>query len=176
MKNNLILIGYMGCGKSSVGERLSEVLSLPFLDTDRLIEKEAGCSIKEIFARKGEEDFRGRETRCLKELLEKKTRGTVISVGGGLPLREENRKLLKELGEVIYLKASPATIFERLKTDTTRPLLQVENPQKEIELMLKKREGFYQEAAGTVLWVDDKSIEQITEEIRRQCGNENSGD
>ena len=101
LKNNLILIGYMGCGKSSVGHQLSDFFSAPFLDTDQLIEKKEGCSIKEIFSRQGEEAFREMETECLKELLNQRIQGTIISVGGGLPLREENRKLLNRLGQVI---------------------------------------------------------------------------
>ena len=178
LKNNLILIGYMGCGKSSVGHQLSDFFSAPFLDTDQLIEKKEGCSIKEIFSRQGEEAFREMETECLKELLNQRIQGTIISVGGGLPLREENRKLLNRLGQVIYLKATPKTLFERLKGDTARPLLQVEDPQKHIQNMLEKREEFYQDAARMVIQVDGKSFGQIVKEISRieEKENENSGD
>ena len=115
MKSNIILIGYMGCGKSTIGRKMAEVLSVPFLDTDQWIEEREGITISEIFSTKGEAYFRDLETECLKELLRKEDfsyageetekgkeytekRRKVISVGGGLPVREENQKLLKQLG------------------------------------------------------------------------------
>ena len=96
---NVILIGFMGAGKTTVGERYGKKHGLPMVDTDWLIEERAGMTISEIFARKGEEEFRKTETAVLQALLSD-TQEKVISVGGGLPLREENRKLLKQLGTV----------------------------------------------------------------------------
>ncbi len=164
-KNNLILIGYMGCGKTSVGSCLARTGHRSFLDTDKLIEEKSGISINQIFEKQGEEAFRDMETDCLKELLEKKTEATVISVGGGLPLREKNRGLLSRLGKVIYLRARPETIYERVKTDTTRPLLKTPDPEKRIREMLKNREPYYRDAAEVVIEVDNKSIKELIEEI-----------
>lgn len=164
MKNNIILIGYMGCGKSSVGVRLSKKQKVPFLDTDQWIEKKQGTAISEIFARKGEEAFRDMETECLKTLLGE-TKGSVISVGGGLPVREVNRELLKQLGHVIYLKANPETIYERIKGDTTRPLLQTSDPQGKIVEMLTSREDKYMAAAKSIVEVDGKTYMEIIQEI-----------
>ena len=185
MKNNIILIGYMGCGKSTIGRQMAEVFRMPLMDTDSLIEEKEGICISEIFAVKGESYFRDLETECLKSLLEETKNiemkepertadGTsatnkkcIISVGGGLPVREENQKLLKQLGLVIYLKAKPDTIYGRLKGDTSRPLLQTENPLQKIKDMLNYREEKYQAAAHQVIDVDGKGIREIIEEIGR---------
>ena len=170
LKNNLILIGYMGCGKSSVGKKIAEAAGLNFLDTDALIEEKEGCSISQIFATRGEAYFRVLETQCIQELLEEKQKGNgslqLISVGGGLPVREENRTLLKQLGVVIYLKATEETIYQRLKGDTTRPLLQGENQIQKIKDMMAQRESKYMDAANYVVAVDEKTIDEVVEEIK----------
>ena len=164
MRNNYILIGYMGCGKSTIGKKMSEILNIKLVDTDAWIEKQQGMTISEIFATKGEGFFRDLETGALKELLEEKEL-MVISVGGGLPVREENRSLLQQLGQVIYLKAEPETIYNRVKGDTTRPLLQTENPMEKIREMLGQREEKYQVAADKIVTVDDKDLSEILDEI-----------
>lgn len=173
----------MGCGKSTIGRRMAEMFQMSLVDTDSWIEEKEGISISEIFAVKGEAYFRDLETKCLKSLLEETNniknenserilsdgsntiRKSIISVGGGLPVREENQKLLKQLGLVIYLKAKPDTIYERLKGDTTRPLLQTENFLQKIKDMLNDREKKYQAAAHQVIDVDGKGIQEIIEEI-----------
>ena len=167
LKNNIILVGFMGSGKSSVGEALARECNMTFLDTDAWIEKNNQVTISEIFAIKGENYFRKLETKCLEELLmEDNKKGMVISVGGGLPVREENRKLLKQLGKVWYLKATEETIYQRLKTDTTRPLLQGDNPRVKIKDLMSSREDKYLAAANYVVLVDDKTILQIVDEIK----------
>ena len=164
------MIGYMGCGKSSVGKEIAQSTNSLFLDTDAWIEEKEQMTISDIFASKGESYFRDLETECLKELLEERIHvlesKNVLSVGGGLPLKEENRKLLSQLGSVIYLKASPDTIYNRLKDDTSRPLLQGENPKKKIMEMMAVREEKYQDAANLVIDVDGKTIAEIVEEIK----------
>lgn len=166
---NVILIGFMGSGKTTVGFRLSYRLRKPVIDTDKEIEREEQRSIAEIFAREGEAYFRDRETMCLQKLL-RTVKEQIISVGGGLPLREENRKLLRELGQVFYLQASAETIYERVKHDTTRPLLQGDDPQGKIRTMLAERDGYYRDAADVVINVDGKSFEQILDEIEKAAG------
>ena len=109
--NNVILVGYMGCGKTTVGIRLSYRLKIPFLDTDKKIEKDHNCVISDVFATLGEETFRNWETESLVKLC-KNNAAYVISTGGGMVLREENRRLLKKLGTVIYLRAKPEIFSE----------------------------------------------------------------
>lgn len=158
--SNIILIGFMGCGKSTVGIRLSYKLRRIVEDTDKLIEKKAGVSIKEIFATKGEQAFREMETECLVDLLSSKEE-KIISTGGGLPMRKENHPLLKQLGTVVYLRISPECVWERLKNDTTRPLLQCEAPLAKIKELLTKRAPVYEEAADIIFDVDGKDMEQV---------------
>lgn len=168
---NVILIGFMGSGKTSVGLKLSYRLRRTVIDTDKEIEKEEQRSIAEIFAAEGEAYFRDRETACLRKLLEHAD-GQIISVGGGLPLREENRKFLKKLGQVFYLRAGAETIYERVKNDTARPLLQGEDPQGKIRAMLAERDGLYREAADVMIDVDGKDFAQILSEIEEQTAQE----
>lgn len=164
---NVILIGFMGCGKTTVGLKLSYRLRRSIIDTDKEIEREEKRTISEIFATDGEPYFRDRETACLQKLTES-TNNQIISVGGGLPMREENRRLLHELGQVFYLCAKGETIYERVKDDTTRPLLQVEDPLAKIETLLQERDPYYRAAADVVIAVDGKSFEEILSEIEEK--------
>ncbi len=168
MKNekNLVLIGFMGSGKTSVGVKLSYKLRMPVEDTDKLIERREGKSIRQIFEEEGEEAFRKKETELLGELAEKQGR-VIYSVGGGTPVREENRKLLRQLGTVVYLQISPETVYERLKGDTTRPLLQCENPLEKIRELIENRKEAYESCADIVIAVDSLDMEEILERI---CG------
>ncbi len=161
---NVILIGFMGCGKSTVGLRLSYRLRRTIIDTDREIEKEEHRTISEIFAADGEAYFRDRETAILRKLRQS-ANNQIISVGGGLPVRKENRALLHELGQVFYLRAEGGTIYERVKDDKTRPLLQVDDPLKKIETLIEERDPCYRESADVVITVDGKSFSQILDEI-----------
>lgn len=164
---NVILIGFMGCGKTTVGLKLSYRLRRTVIDTDKEIEREEKRSISDIFASDGEGYFRDRETACLKKLMEN-LGNQIISVGGGLPMREENRRLLHELGQVFYLRASAETIYDRVKHDTTRPLLQGDDPKNKIRTLLDERDTYYREAADIIVDVDNKEFEQILDEIVRQ--------
>lgn len=163
---NVILIGFMGCGKTTVGLRLSYRLRRAVIDTDKEIEKEEKRAISDIFATDGEPYFRDKETACLQKLIER-TGNQIISVGGGLPLREENRRLLHELGQVFYLCAKGETIYERLKDDTTRPLLQGGDPLTKIGTLLRERDPYYRDAADVVITVDGKSFSEILDEIEK---------
>lgn len=165
--SNVILIGYMGCGKSTVGKRLSYRLKMPYVDTDKMIEVKEENTISEIFAQKGEAAFRDMETECVRSLYELK-QDYVIAVGGGLPMREVNRELMNKLGTVVYLRAKPDTIYERLKDDTTRPLLQGENPQGKIRDMIAQRGPVYEMAADCIIDVDEKSFNEIINEIEKE--------
>ena len=168
MKNekNLVLIGFMGSGKTSVGLKLSYKLKMPVEDTDKLIERREGKSIRQIFEEEGEEVFRKKETELLGELADRQGR-VIYSVGGGTPVREENRKLLRQLGTVVYLQISPETVYERLKGDTTRPLLQCENPLEKIRELMESRKEAYESCADIIIAVDLLDMEEILEQI---CG------
>lgn len=163
-KKNIILIGFMGCGKTSTGLKLSYRLQTPVEDTDKLIEQREGRTISSIFAEDGEAYFRDLETALLKEISERNYI-RIISVGGGTPVRLENRALLKECGTVIYLRIRPETVYERLKGDNTRPLLQCENPLERIRDLLASREDAYEECADIIIDVDKKNTEQIVTEL-----------
>lgn len=164
MRDNIILIGFMGSGKSSVGVRLSYQMKRTMIDTDKWIEQKHKRTVSEIFAHSGEASFRDMETDCLKELIRQADK-QIISVGGGLPLRKENHGLLKELGVVLYLKVTPETVYQRLKADTTRPLLQVEDPEKKIRTLLEERAPIYEACADIVLDVSELSFDEILEQI-----------
>lgn len=167
MKNkNIVLIGFMGSGKSTVGIRLSYYMRRPVEDTDKLIERKQGRKISEIFATDGEAYFRQLETQLLQELKDK-LQYHIISVGGGTPVREENRELLKQLGTVVYLRVRPETVYSRLKHDTTRPLLQCDNPLERIEQLLAERKEAYESCADLILDVDSMSMEEILETIEK---------
>ncbi len=165
-KNNIVLIGFMGSGKTSNGIALSYKLKKPFLDTDHRIEQLEKCKISELFENRGEAYFRDAETECLKKLLED-TDDSIISVGGGTPLREENRLLLRKLGYVVYLRVRPETVMARLKGDTTRPLLQGEDPEGRIRSLMESRKEAYEDAADIILDMDDyKNREGVNAIVR----------
>lgn len=166
--NSIVLIGYMGAGKSSVAFSLARECGLTFLDTDARIAALCGMSISDIFKEYGEPYFRDRETRLLKSLKEEGFKG-ILSTGGGMPLKEENRQLMKNLGTVFYLKAKPSTIAERLSHDTSRPLLAGAKDQAEKEQriadMLAGREPAYEDAADVVIDTDEQSVQEIVDKI-----------
>lgn len=161
---NIILIGFMGSGKSSVGVRLSYRLRRTITDTDKMIERLNQMTISEIFERLGEEEFRQMETQCLERLLQE-PEVQIISAGGGLPMRERNRELLKQLGTVVYLRVTAETVCMRLASDTTRPLLQGENPEEKVRKLLKERSGMYESAADVIIDVDEKDFDKVLDEI-----------
>ncbi|MCC8028131.1 MAG: shikimate dehydrogenase [Clostridium sp.] len=168
-KQNLIFIGFMGAGKTSVGEAYARACNMPLIDTDQRIEEAAGMAISRIFAEQGEEAFRKLETGVLEELLAN-TEGAVISVGGGLPLREENRILLKKLGTVVYLDVSPDTVMARIGSDVSdRPMLQGRDVRERITGLLAYRRPVYLEASHVIVDVNGRSVDEIVEEIRRRA-------
>lgn len=168
-RQNLVLIGFMGSGKTSVGIKLSYRLQMPVEDTDKLIERREGRSISEIFADDGEEYFRQLETELLEELAAKGG-SRIYSVGGGAPVREENRGLLKRIGRVVYLRVSPETVYERLKNDSARPLLQCGDPLSRIRQLMEERRGAYEACADIVIDGDGKDLEEILKKIEEETG------
>ncbi len=163
--NNIILIGYMGAGKTSVGRELALLENKVFMDTDMAIEKRAGKRIRDIFALEGEAYFRDLETKILEEMLENLS-DAVISAGGGLPITEKNRLLLKKLGKVIFLKVKAETVMKRLERDTTRPLLQDHNKLTKIKDMLRLRNPIYESVSDMIMETDQLGCEEIAARIR----------
>lgn len=162
---NIILVGFMGSGKSTIGRELGQLLSYPLIDTDSVVEEQEQISISDIFSLKGEDYFRDCETAAVKRLLGTCLDHHIIATGGGLPLREENRKLLKKLGYVVWLDATPDSILERTSRTNNRPLLQTENPRKTIEEMLEKRHSIYKDVAHLRLQTTGLSISETAHGI-----------
>ena len=161
---NIILVGFMGTGKSVVGKLLAKKLNRDFVELDDKIEAKEKMPIKDIFEKKGEPYFRLVEKEVVREASQLKNK--VISAGGGAIVDEENFKNLKSSGAIICLKASPKTILKRTKNLKTRPLLNVPDPKKRIEELLQKREPYYSKADFSIE-TDNISIEQIVERISK---------
>ncbi|MCI8993551.1 MAG: shikimate kinase [Eubacterium sp.] len=157
------LIGFMGSGKSTVGSLAAKMGGVPFLDTDRIIEKEQEKTVADIFQEKGEAHFRELETQVLKQLSEKKK--GIVSCGGGIVLKEENIRIMKESGFLICLKAAPATILERVRYSTGRPKLNGHMNLEYISAMMDERQPFYDRAKAIVLETDTKSVRELAKEI-----------
>ena len=171
MQTNIALIGYMGTGKTVVGQLLAEKLGMKFIELDRLIEQEAGKSIPEIFQQDGEIGFRELEIEATKKIAREKY--CVIACGGGLVLNKINIDRLKEGARIVYLTASPRATLKRVSGQAgQRPLLEVENQLKTINEMLKFRKPFYERAADITIntskldadAVADKIIEKLRED------------
>ena len=155
-----------GSGKSTVGRQLSRRLQLPFFDSDHLIEQRLGCSIREFFAREGEAAFRDIEEQVIGDLA----RGpdAVVATGGGAVLREANRQHLREGGRVIYLRSTPEELHRRLRHDTQRPLLQVEDPLAKLRALYAERDPLYREAAHFQIETGRPSVPTLVNMILMQ--------
>lgn len=160
------LVGLPGSGKSTVGRHLARRLSLPFFDSDHVIEQQLGCSIREFFEREGEERFRDIEEAVLDEL----TQGapSVVSTGGGSVLRSANRQRLRERGQVVYLRSSPDEVFRRLRHDRNRPLLQVADPLQRLRDLYAVRDPLYRETAHFVIETGRPSVATLVNMVVMQ--------
>lgn len=160
------LIGLPGSGKSTVGRQLARRLQLSFYDSDRVIEERLDCSIKDFFAREGEERFRDVEASVIDELTQ--IPNAVLSTGGGAVLRSANRSNLRSRGQVIYLKSAPEELARRLKHDNHRPLLQVDDPLKRLRDLFAVRDPLYRETAHFVVETGRPSVATLVNMIVMQ--------
>ena len=167
---NIVLIGYRGSGKSSIGHILAARLGREFVDTDVLIVQEAGCTIKEIFDREGEAGFRTRETTAIRAAAARDN--LVIAVGGGAILRPENVVALKQNAKVVWLRARADILFQRIQADSatsqTRPNLTAAGGLEEVERLLAARMPFYEGAADFELDVEQQTIDTAAQRVLDQ--------
>jgi shikimate kinase len=165
MLKNIILTGFMGAGKTSVGTRLANDLAYTFVDTDALIEADQQTTIAEIFSTFGEPYFRDVESRIIRQVL--KDENQIISTGGGAVIRDENRAAFKKAGIVICLFARPEAILDRIRHETHRPLLQTPDPLAKVRELLDSREKFYRQA-DLVIDTSEKSVDDVISEIKER--------
>ena len=165
--NHVVIIGFMGSGKTRVGKQLSKDLGLPFVDLEKIITKRMNLSAREIFERFGEPYYRALETLALKQLIQDSER-KVISLGAGLPLQEQNEKYLRELGTVVYLKGSLATLKKRLEGSKKDPMLDGEDRDDKIKKLLKQRDPVYQKFADIQVTTGEVPFEELIKEIEEK--------
>lgn len=165
-KRNVILIGPMGVGKTTIGRLLARALKMEFRDSDREIERRTGVGIPLIFELEGEAGFRRREKAMIAELAARP--GLVLATGGGAVLDPENRRALSASGTVIYLHAEVPLLVERTARDSRRPLLQTADPEKRIRELLEQRDPLYREIADLVVDTGGKVVKSVVGEIVRR--------
>jgi len=167
MLENIVLIGLMGSGKTTIGKLLSQKFDLMLVDTDELIEKDAQMSINKIFSIHGEDFFRALESKVIERVSQ--SNGQIISTGGGAVENPINLNNLKSNGMIFYLKASPEVLYDRIKQNDSRPLLKNENPLLTLQNLLIKREKFYNQA-DYIIDTNTKNIDDIVKEIKLLSG------
>lgn len=164
---SVVLVGLPGSGKTTVGRQLARRLKLPFVDSDQVIEERLGCTIRDYFAREGEEAFRNVEQDVIDELTLRHV-DQVLSTGGGAVLRPKNRQHLHERSRVVYLRSYPEELFRRLRHDTSRPLLQVADPMAKLRELFEVRDPLYRETAHFVMETGRPSVSTLVNMITMQ--------
>lgn len=161
---SIYFIGFMGSGKTTIGRALSEKLEIPVYDTDEEIIRLTGKSVSELFDDLGEDGFRLLEVETLKSLP---ALDSIVTTGGGIILRRENREWMRDNGRVIYLQATPAEILKRIEGDQTRPLLKG-NKRIKVSQILEERMAFYEETAEITIDTTEKSVKAIIQELEQR--------
>ena len=156
--NHIVIIGFMGSGKTRVGKRLAKDFNLPFVDVDRVVSKKMNLTMKEIFDRFGEPFYRALETTVIKALIDDPEQ-KIISLGSGLPMQEQNEKYIKKLGTVVYLKGSYATLKKRLENSSSNPLIEGED---------KQRDPVYAKFADVEMITGDKPFEDLIGQLEEK--------
>ncbi len=163
MNENIILVGLMGAGKSTIGKSLAKRLKKDFYDSDRVIEDRTGVDISTIFEIEGEQGFRDREEQVIDELCQMEN--IILATGGGCILRERNRENLKKGGHVVYLRTSADLLYSRIRFDKSRPLMQTNNPMNTLKKLLNDREPYYLEVADTVVMTGKQKINTLVKKV-----------
>jgi shikimate kinase len=162
---NLFLIGPMGAGKTTVGKQLAEFFRMDFVDSDHEIQRRTGVDIPTIFEFEGEEGFRQRESAVIDELTARE--GVVLATGGGVIMREHNRKLLSARGIVVYLYCSVRQQFERTHRDKNRPLLSTSDPMSTLKELMAVRDPLYRETADIFASTEGRNTQAVVQDVRR---------
>ena len=162
-RNNLILVGMMGAGKTTVGRVLARRLKRPFYDSDEEVERRCGVRIPVIFDIEGEAGFRAREASAIAELCA--LEGIVLATGGGAVLAAGNRRKLAGNGTVVYLHARPGHLWQRVRHDRNRPLLATPDPQKKLEELYAQRDPLYREVADIVMDTGRQSVQALAKDL-----------
>ena len=160
---NLILVGMMGAGKTTVGRLLARRLKRKYYDSDEEIERRCGVRVPVIFDIEGEAGFRAREAQVIKELCA--LEGIVLATGGGAVLAEANRRRLAACGSVIYLHTRPSQLWQRVRHDRNRPLLATPEPQKRLEELYAERDPLYREIADVVMETGKQSVQTLAHDL-----------
>mgnify|MGYP001172517817 CR=1 FL=1 len=168
LAGNIVLIGPMGAGKSTLGRLLAHELGWPFHDSDKVIEQRTGTTIPIIFELEGEAGFRRRESEVIAELTQQ--HATILATGGGAVLAAENRRLLKASGYVVYLHAPLKILLDRTLRDRNRPLMQTADPAARMKQILMEREPLYREIADLTLETDHGSAHASVRHVLRNIG------
>lgn len=163
MKENILLIGFMGTGKSTVSRELKSKTGMPEIDMDQYIVDKENMSISEIFEKFGEDYFRTIETECLKEILN--NTGVIVSCGGGVVVKDENVTYMKDKGKIVLLTATPETVFERVRYSNSRPILNNNMSVEFIAGLMEKRRERYLAVADVIIETDNKAVGDIAAEI-----------
>lgn len=165
MKKNIVLVGLMGAGKSTVGRHLAKRLRMEFYDSDGVIEERTGVSIATIFEIEGEKGFRAREEQVIEELCG--LDNIILATGGGSVISAKTRDLVQKTGHVIYLSTTAEKLYMRIRHDKARPLMQTENPLQTLKTLLKDREPYYLEVADTIIKTGQQKINVVINRILR---------
>ena len=163
-KRNLVLIGFMGCGKTTIGKNLSKLTDYNFIDMDFEIEKRAGMKISGIFEKYGEQEFRNMESALCAELSN--ADGCIIATGGGVVKSDSNIEMLKRNGTVLYIKASPEQIYRNLKKDKSRPLLNVDNKMQRIIELMEERKPLYDKRSDITVEITGLNSQEAAKIIK----------
>lgn len=162
-RGNIFLVGMMGAGKTTVGRALAHRMHMRFADTDRILVERTGVPVATVFEIEGEEGFRRRESSVLAEIAAGDD--CVVATGGGVVLSGENRRVMRDNGTVIYLRAGVADLWERTRHDTTRPLLATPDPRATLTRLLEERDALYREAAHLVVETGAQSASALASRV-----------
>ena len=176
MSNNIILVGLMGAGKSTIGRNLAKKLNKKFHDSDRVIEERTGVDIATIFEIEGEQGFRDREAQVIEELCQ--LDDIVLATGGGSILRDENRENMKKFGHVVYLCTTAELLYSRIRYDKSRPLMQTSNPLDTLKKLLQDREPFYKEVSDSIIITGKQKatliVKRVEEALKKHATEKNN--